>query len=107
MNRDYFVYILTNWKKNVLYVGVTNDISRRLHEHVSGAIPGFTKKYNCKELIYYEQFDYINNAISREKEIKGWRRDKKNQLIVSFNPEWKSFNNRFIRTTENEFRPIS
>ncbi len=59
MNREYFVYILTNWKKNVLYVGVTNDISRRLHEYVSGAIPGFTQKYNCKELIYYEQFDYI------------------------------------------------
>ena len=78
MNRDYFVYILTNLKKNVLYVGVTNDISRRLHEHISGAIPGFTKKYNCKDLIYYEQFDYINNAISREKEIKGWRREKKN-----------------------------
>ena len=101
MRREYYVYILTNWKKNVLYVGVTNDISRRLNEHILGTIPGFTQKYNCKDLIYYEQFDYINNAIGREKEIKGWRRDKKNQLINNYNPEWKSLNNRFVRSTKN------
>ena len=97
MEHDYHIYILTNWKRNVLYVGVTNNLSRRLQEHISGTIPGFTKKYNCKELVYYEQFEYINNAIQREKELKGWRREKKDKLVNSFNPEWKSLNHRFIR----------
>lgn len=68
MDNYFDIYFLTNWKRNVLYVGVTNNLTRRLKEHISGTIPGFTKKYNCKELVYYEQFDYINNAINREKE---------------------------------------
>jgi putative endonuclease len=97
MNHQYFVYILANWNKNVLYFGVTNNLSRRLHEHFSGTISGFTQKYNCKYLVYYELFEYINDAISREKELKKWRRDKKDQLINQFNPEWKSLNDRFIR----------
>jgi putative endonuclease len=70
MERNFFVYILSNWTRKVLYVGVTNNLSRRLLEHMNGTIPGFTQKYNCKDLIYYEQLEYINNAISREKEIK-------------------------------------
>ena len=70
MNTTFYIYILTNWKKTVLYIGVTNDLTRRLREHISGAIPGFSHKYKCKDLVYYEQFDYINNAIQREKEIK-------------------------------------
>ena len=102
MKYKYFIYILTNWKKDVLYVGVTNDISRRLGEHFSGSIPGFTQKYNCKYLVYYEEFDYINNAIRREKEIKSWRREKKNLLIQKFNPDWNFLNERFIRTSQNK-----
>ena len=97
MNTTFYIYILTNWKKTVLYIGVTNDLTRRLREHISGAIPGFSHKYKCKDLVYYEQFDYINNAIQREKEIKSWRREKKDHLINKYNSDWKSLNHRFIR----------
>lgn len=97
-HKIYSIYILTNWSKKVLYIGVTNNLSRRLQEHVSGTIPGFTQKYNCKNLIYYEEFDYIENAIAREKQIKKWRREKKDKLIESFNPRWETPNNQYIRT---------
>jgi putative endonuclease len=98
MNQNkYYIYFLSNWNKKVLYVGVTNNLPRRLREHTTGTIPGFTQKYNCNVLVYYEEHEYINNAIRREKEIKAWRREKKNQLIEKFNPEWKSLNDRFIR----------
>ena len=93
----FFVYILTNWNKNVLYVGVTNNLSRRKNEHYSGSAPGFTKQYSCKYLVYYEVFQYINDAIRREKEIKGWTRMKKEKLIRSFNPEWVFLNGKFMR----------
>ena len=85
---NYFVYMVTNKHKNVLYTGVTNDLQRRIYEHENGLLPGFTKKYNCHFLIYYEHFQYIEHAIDREKEIKKWRREKKDQLITSFNPDW-------------------
>lgn len=97
MQLHFYIYILANWNRKIIYVGVTNNISRRLNEHIPGKIAGFTKKYNCKNLVYYEEFDYVNNAIQREKEIKGWRREKKDKLVNSFNPEWKSLNHRFIR----------
>ena len=95
--QNYYVYIVTNWEKNVLYIGVTIDMSRRLNEHYSGSIQGFTRHYSCKYLIYYEQHQYIINAINREKEIKGWRREKKKKLINNFNPDWVFLNERFIR----------
>lgn len=98
MKPKYHIYILTNWNKKVLYVGVTNSLTRRLQEHVNSTIPGFTQKYNCNILVYYEEHEYINNAIQREKELKGWRREKKDKLVESFNPHWKSLNHRFIRT---------
>jgi len=85
----FYVYILTNKYKTVLYVGLTNDLSRRLYEHQSGKAHGFTERYNCCFLVYYEVFKYINEAIHREKEIKKWKREKKNNLINSFNPEWQ------------------
>ena len=85
---NYYVYILTNYSKKVLYTGVTNDLHRRLSEHKMGKSE-FTAKYNCFYLVYWEYLKYINNAIEREKEIKGWQRNKKESLIVSFNPEWK------------------
>jgi putative endonuclease len=97
VNLCYYVYILTNWEKSVLYVGVTNDMNRRLNEHYSGLIAGFTRQYSCKYLIYYEQHQYIINAIVREKEIKGWKREKKEELIRTFNPNWVFLNERFIR----------
>jgi putative endonuclease len=96
----FYVYVLTNWDKSVLYVGVTNNLSRRLNEHYSGSVPGFTKQYSCKYLIYYEQYPYIINAIKREKEIKGRTRRKKEILIQSFNPDWVFLNERFMRIKE-------
>jgi len=86
--KTYYVYILTNSFHNVLYVGVTNDLSRRLQEHKQKLIVGFSAKYNTDILVYYENFDDVNDAISREKQIKSYRREKKNKLIVSTNPHW-------------------
>jgi putative endonuclease len=67
----FYVYITTNWEKTALYIGVTNNMNRRLNEHYSGTVPGFTRQYSCKYLIFYEEYKYINDAIRREKEIKG------------------------------------
>ena len=89
---SYFVYILTNKNRTVLYIGVTNDLVRRLHEHIAGHIKGFTYKYNCHHLIYYEEFSDINEAIAREKQLKGWSRAKKENLISSKNPSRKFLN---------------
>jgi putative endonuclease len=92
-DHNYFVYIVTNKNKTVLYIGVTNDLQRRIYEHEHGLIPGFSKKFNCHFLIYDEHFQNINDAIKREKEIKKWRREKKENLINGFNPDWKLLNN--------------
>ena len=73
----------------MLYVGVTNDIVRRLWEHKSGVNEGFTKKFNIHKLVYFEVFDYIDLAIAREKQIKGYSRAKKDKLVTDSNPEWK------------------
>lgn len=91
---NYFVYIITNKHKNVIYTGVTNNIMRRLFEHNNPGLDtkSFAAKYNCRFLVYYEHFTNINHAIARETEIKKWRREKKNKLISSFNPEWKFLN---------------
>lgn len=92
---NYFVYIVTNMNKTVLYIGVTNDLKRRLFEHEYDSLNEkrhFTGKYNVIYLIYYERFDYIEQAIMREKEIKGWTRIKKEKIISEFNPEWVFLN---------------
>jgi len=92
---NYFVYILTNYNKTVLYVGVTNDLERRLFEHKSDSESEkltFAGKYNCINLIFYELYSIIDYAIEREKQIKGWDRKKKEKLISEFNPEWKFLN---------------
>ena len=99
---NYFVYIVTNQHKTVLYIGVTNDLPRRITEHYNGKISGFTQKYKCKHLVYYERFNDINQAISREKQLKNWRREKKIDLISKLNPEWK-FLNESVFTIENEY----
>lgn len=79
---------MTNHSKT-LYTGVTNDLKRRVYEHKSKLIPGFTSKYNINKLVYFEETPDINSAITREKQIKGWLRRKKIDLIESVNPEWK------------------
>ena len=85
----YFVYLLTNWNHRVIYVGVTNDLSRRLYEHKNKPFKGFTEKYNVSKLVYFEETNDVQSALAREKEIKRWRREKKDALVVSVNPEWK------------------
>jgi putative endonuclease len=83
---------MTNMHKNVVYTGVTNDLERRVCEHEIGVNKGFAKKYNCHYLVYYEHFTQVEHAIDREKEIKKWRREKKDKMINSFNPEWRFLN---------------
>ncbi|MCB2406715.1 GIY-YIG nuclease family protein [Hymenobacter lucidus] len=85
----YYVYILTNANHAVLYIGVTNDLQRRVHEHKTGLHPGFTKKCNVHKLVYWEQFTEVKAAIDQEKQLKAGSRQKKLDLIQSFNPEWK------------------
>ena len=85
----YYVYILTNTHHNVLYTGVTNDLERRCHEHNQKKIKGFTRKYNVDKLIYFERFDSVDSAIAREKQIKGFSREKKLALINKVNNDWK------------------
>jgi putative endonuclease len=89
MNKDYFIYIMTNWNNKVIYIGITNDLIRRVYEHKNKLVEGFTKKYNVNKLVYYEHFFDINEAIHREKELKKWRREKKNRLVENLNIEWK------------------
>lgn len=84
----YYVYILTNANNTVIYVGVTNDLPRRLSEHKSGVIDSFTKRYRVHKLVYFEEYHNPNDAISREKQLKGWRRSKKNALVETTNPSW-------------------
>jgi putative endonuclease len=85
----YYVYILTNAYNKVLYTGVTNDLERRCYEHKQKRTKGFTKKYNIDKLVYFEKFDFIDLAISREKQIKGYSRAKKIALINTFNKQWE------------------
>ena len=84
--KQYYVYILSNTFNSVLYVGVTNDLRRRLYEHKNLLVEGFTKKYHVHKLVYFEQTTDINSAIEREKQLKGWKRGKKERLIKSINP---------------------
>src|SRR5204863_5895585 len=97
-NRQYYVCILTNYQKTVLYTGVTNNLEQRIIEHYldKGNVKSFTGKYDAFYLLHYECTPYINNAIAREKELKGWDRRKKEELINSFNPEWKFLNQELL-----------
>jgi putative endonuclease len=82
------IYIVTNRKNGTLYTGVTSDLIKRIHQHKSGEIKGFTQRYGCKILIYYELYETMENAILREKQIKGGSRDDKIDLILKTNPDW-------------------
>ena len=85
----YFVYILTNNSHHSLYIGVTNNLERRLYEHKAELLDGFTKQYHLHKLVYYEETGDVNAAIAREKQLKGWTRKKKDALIASVNPLWE------------------
>ena len=88
MHTESYVYLLANKHNNVLYTGVTNDLIRRVYEHKNKLVAGFTQKYNVDRLVYFEVCSGIIVAIEREKQIKGWSRKKKQDLIKSLNPEW-------------------
>jgi len=85
---NFYVYILVNWNNKVMYIGMTNNLERRLNEHKTKRNNGFTKRYNINKLVYYEHTTNVLAAIAREKEIKKWRREKKNRLVETMNPEW-------------------
>ena len=87
--KNFYVYILTNNSNKVMYVGVTNDLERRVFEHRQKRVKGFTSRYNISKLVYFEHTEDAVAAISREKQIKGWLRAKKNALVESMNPQWQ------------------
>ncbi len=87
--KSYYVYFLTNWNNKVLYIGVTNDLERRLYEHKNKLVHGFTAKYNLNKLVYFEETQDVAAAIAREKEMKKWRRNKKDNLVNKLNPSWR------------------
>ncbi len=87
--KSYYVYILASGKYGTLYIGVTDELYRRIPEHKEGTNEGFTKKYKVNQLVYFEQTESINTGIEREKQLKKWKRDWKIRLIESVNPEWK------------------
>jgi len=86
--KTYAVYILTNNPLGTLYIGVTNNLKRRMNEHRLGLVDGFTKKYGLKKLVYVEWFRYINDALTREKQLKRWHREWKINFIEQNNPQW-------------------
>jgi putative endonuclease len=88
IERSYWVYILASRIGGTLYIGVTNDLVRRIYEHKAESVPGFTKKYDVHRLVHFEQFADIENAIRREKRLKKWNRDWKIRLIEEGNPNW-------------------
>ncbi|ARN78586.1 excinuclease ABC subunit C [Nonlabens spongiae] len=90
---NYSVYIMTNKPNGVIYIGVTGGLEDRVARHKLGIGSRFTSKYNCNKLVYFEDFQYINDAINREKQLKNWRRSWKIDLIEKDNPEWKDLSN--------------
>jgi len=103
----YFIYIVTNPERNVLYIGVTNNLESRLAEHYfnRGDLKTFAGKFYCYNLIYFEEFQYVNDAIAREKELKGWNRTKKEALIKTKNPDWTFLNNTVCRCWPPKQKP--
>ena len=92
---NYYLYIITNKHNTVLYVGITNDVMRRMYEHKKKLVKGFSSKYNCSKLVYFESSQDVKSIIQREKEIKKWRREKKIILIEKMNPNWIDLSNGF------------
>lgn len=92
----YFVYILTNKSNEVMYIGVTNDLQRRLYEHNNELVDGFTKKYHVHKLVYYESYKDVKDAILREKRLKGLLGIRKNELVESINSDWTDLSNKLF-----------
>ena len=98
----YYTYILTNSTDKVMYIGVTNNLERRMYEHKNGLLEGFTKKYRVHKLVYFEAFKDAYHAIEREKQLKGWKREKKNAIVKLVNADFKDLSDElfFGLTTE-------
>lgn len=89
MSKSYYIYIVTNFKNDVFYIGVTGNLHKRIYEHKEGLVDGFTKKYKVWKLVYYEETNNINDAIAREKQLKNWHRNWKINLIKEHNPTFR------------------
>ena len=100
----YYVYILSNWNRKVIYAGVTNNLARRVYEHKSKLVDGFTKRYNVDRLVYFEGTTNVRTAIEREKQIKGWSRQRKNGLIEGMNPDWEDLSERWRDGEDSSLR---
>ena len=96
MFKQYFVYILTNKKNGTFYIGITNNLLRRVYEHKAGIIEGFSTKYHLNKLVYFEVYEDVKNAILREKKLKRWHRMWKIELIEKINPEWEDLYKQLI-----------
>ena len=109
VNDNAYIYFLANTYNTVLYLGVTNDAVRRVAEHKAKINKGFTYKYNCDKLVYFERYILMTDAIVREKQLKNWKREWKNKLINDFNPEWKDLSeeigvdNEYIEAIKAEY----
>jgi putative endonuclease len=100
----YYVYIVAS-RTHVLYCGITNNLKRRVTEHRDGAIPGFTETYQCNRLVWFEHYQYVGNALDREKQIKSWRRAKKIWLIEQMNPTWADLSEAWTKETAGPYAP--
>jgi putative endonuclease len=97
-DHHYYVYIIAS-RTHILYTGITNNIERRTDQHINATFPGFTAIYKCHRLVWFERYQYVNNAISREKQIKHWRREKKIKLIEQTNPTWCDLSEQWLKQT--------
>ncbi|MFQ6091584.1 MAG: GIY-YIG nuclease family protein [bacterium] len=97
--KKYYVYMMTNKYNNVLYMGITNDLIRRVYEHKNGSIGGFTKKYNCHKLVWFQETSDVTSAITQEKKMKKLRREYKENVINELNPEWKDLYDVILQST--------
>jgi len=108
--KAFYIYMMTNRSRVVLYTGITNSLVRRVWQHQNGEIEGFTKTYKVNRLVYYERFNDPRGAIAREKEIKGWKREKKNALVEHMNPTWADLSPMLFQNTRliaNEVRDLT
>lgn len=101
--KEYYVYIMTN-RSRTLYIGMTNDLKKRVYQHKQKQVEGFTSRYNITQLVYYESTNDVHVAIDREKQLKGWLRAKKIALIETQNPEWKDLSEAWSSHTDPSLR---
>jgi putative endonuclease len=104
-DHHYYVYIIAS-RTHILYTGITNNIERRTEQHTNASLPGFTATYQCHRLVWFEHYQYVNNAISREKQIKRWGREKKIELIERTNPTWCDLSEQWAKETADLSTPL-